>query len=641
MSDINSMGVAFYVAAFLISLTCIIYTFIQHYTDKLQKKFYLIMLIIIVLNTITELLVEIINPHKSESIAFPYVLEYCKYFYFIFHTALLPILGYYVLCITGRFRRFTRIKHILFILPVSLVELLMITNPIHHWCFHYDTVNIDYHRGFGVTLLYAVSAFYILFFIVNIFSAWKAITKKRRIALGYFLTMVIIGIFIQMIFFNARVELFAESLAYLGLLLTVEDEGDLIDTDAGIYNRKALKIDVDNLLANKQAFYVICIKIENSDIVRRVTGSSNADIMSSMMFKELTKYISRYYIYQTAPDTFVLTLINETNQKAMLFAQKICDRFEKSWDCQHASVMLSATVMMAQIPTDINNTEEVFDMIDGTLPRDHKKLLVGKNDLGYLLRRKAVESAMQRGLMQGGFEVYYQPTFSVDELKVHGAEALIRLHDEKLGNLFPDEFIPIAEQIGLIGEIDDYVLSCVCRFISGGIPEKLGINSINVNLSVIQCAKPGFVEHIIDMVNRSGVDRSRVNFEITESVDVSDYQVMRNVIHQFRQNGFNIYMDDYGTGYSNVHALFSMDFNIIKIDKSILWGAEKSELGMIILENNIRMLRQMKLGILVEGVETEAQVELLKKLEVDYLQGFYFSRPVPEKDLIELLEKNN
>ena len=637
MAEYNSMGVAFYIASFLISMTCIIYTIIQKRIDKPQKKFYLAMLIILVLNAISETIVEFVTPIKTTSAAVPTVLMLCKYFYFILHTAVLPMLVYYVLCITGRLHRFTKLKNALFLFPVAVVELLMITNPIHRWCYYYDNVTVDYHRNWGVTLLYIVSAIYILFFIINVFSSWRAVTTKRRIALSYFLSMVIIGIIIQMLFLDVRVELFAESLAYLGLILTVEDESDLLDSDVEIYNRKALRIEIDSLLANKQDFFVICVKIENPDVIRRVTGSANTGILSEMMFGELVKYLPRYYIFQTSPDTFVMTLVKNDRERALEIIKSLNTRFESSWSCHHADVMLIATTMLAQIPVDIGDTEELFNMADGTLPRNHKKCLIGKKDLGYLLRRQAVESAVQRGLTSGGFEVHYQPTYKVDGLKLHGAEALIRLHDDKLGNLSPDEFIPLSEQLGLISEVDDFVLSSVCKFIASGVPEEIGIESINVNLSVLQCIKPGFVDHIISLVDESGVDRSRINFEITETVDVSDYDVMKSVISQFKQNGFRIYMDDFGTGYSNVHALFSMDFDVIKIDKSILWGAEKSELGMIILENNIRMLKQMNLSILVEGVETKSQLELLKKLGVDYLQGYYFSRPVSEQNLIDLM----
>ena len=209
------------------------------------------------------------------------------------------------------------------------------------------------------------------------------------------------------------------------------------------------------------------------------------------------------------------------------------------------------------------------------------------------------------------------------------------MHDKTLGNLYPDEFIPIAEQSGLIDDIDEFVLEEVCKFLQTGVPQKNGIDNINVNLSVLQCMRPGFVESINRIVNRYGIDKKLINYEITESIAASDYDTLSHVIRKLRNEGFLFSMDDYGTGFSNVSNIFSLNFDVIKIDKSLLWDSEKSELGMVILESTIRMIQQMHKKILVEGVETEAQIELLKKLNVDYLQGFYFSKPIPKSQFIE------
>ena len=233
------------------------------------------------------------------------------------------------------------------------------------------------------------------------------------------------------------------------------------------------------------------------------------------------------------------------------------------------------------------------------------------------------------------YEVYYQPTYNLDG-SLHGAEALIRMHDKELGKLYPDEFIPVAERSGLIDDIDDFVLEEVCKFIKSGVLARYGINSINVNLSVQQCMRPGFVEEVTEIVERYGVKKRCINFEITESIAADDYDIFSNIITRLKKAGFMFSMDDYGTGYSNVSSVFSLDFDVIKIDKSILWGAE-NKLGMTILENTIRMIQQMEKKILVEGVETIDQVRLLEKLKVDYLQGYYFSRPIPKNDFVKLI----
>ena len=211
------------------------------------------------------------------------------------------------------------------------------------------------------------------------------------------------------------------------------------------------------------------------------------------------------------------------------------------------------------------------------------------------------------------------------------------MNDETLGFISPEEFIPIAEQIGLVENIDDFVLREVCTFLASGVPKDRGMDCINVNLSVIQCLRPGFFEHIMEIVNGFDIDHSWINFEVTESVGAEDYEALSAIAHNLKGEGFSLSMDDYGTGYSNMEGIFSLDFDIVKIDKSILWNAEKLSRGRIILENSVRMIHDLGCEVLVEGVETDEQIALLSRLNVDFLQGFYFSKPVPKERFLEVI----
>ena len=184
----------------------------------------------------------------------------------------------------------------------------------------------------------------------------------------------------------------------------------------------------------------------------------------------------------------------------------------------------------------------------------------------------------------------------------------------------------------------EFVLRDVCKFLASGVPQKFGMESINVNLSVLQCLKKDFAEKIKELVKSYKLSEDLVNFEITESVEPDDYEILSKVMGDLKKAGFHFSMDDYGTGYSNMQSSFSLDFDIVKIDKSILWAAEKNEFGRIVLENSINMIRKMDRKIVVEGVETKEQIEMLKKLKVEYLQGYYFSKPVPKDELIEILK---
>ena len=433
-----------------------------------------------------------------------------------------------------------------------------------------------------------------------------------------------------------NVELFAEALGMMGVMIAIEAEDDRIDSDTGFYNRRALITDISALLMNRKRFAVICIKVTNPEIIQRATGSQNQDLLAQILSDYLKSIVKRYYIYNVTSDSFLLRMIEKTEEDIKPLAQEISVRFEKPFSFNGTDIPLSAVVITADVPACLHSADDVLAMTDQPVPKRIKqKVLCGK-DLDYLVRRVAVGEAVSRGLKEHNFEVYYQPTYHIDG-RLHGAEALIRLHDPVLGSIFPDEFVPVAEQIGMIDLLDNFVFAEVCRFWQSGIPSKYSMDCINVNLSVMQCMQPGFVTTINQIAEAAGIDKSRINFEITESVAATDYNVLSGIVAGLKKEGYHFSMDDYGTGYSNMESIFSLDFDVVKIDKSILWSAEKGGIGKIVLESTVHMIQQMQRRILVEGVETQAQIDMLKPLGVDYLQGYFFSQPVPVGAFVRLI----
>jgi EAL domain-containing protein (putative c-di-GMP-specific phosphodiesterase class I)/GGDEF domain-containing protein len=422
-------------------------------------------------------------------------------------------------------------------------------------------------------------------------------------------------------------------------MMILENEDDRIDGETGRYNRKASMMDLGTYLVYKIPLHAISLRINTPEIISRKRGVANRELVEKKVAQYLESIHRRYNIYKIGRRTYVLVLFNKSDEQALELAKTIYSRFDKPWQLVDTMVLLSASLLIADIPRQIDSLNDALYMFDSFKPGKNNKNILSGDDLDTILRGSAIEKSISNGLAENKFEVYYQPTFSIDGRKLHGAEALVRLHDDEMGMLFPDEFIPVAENIGLIDAIDDFVLMDVCRFIKEHNLEDGTIDCINVNLSVMQLMKPGFVDHINGIVEMSGVDKKLINFEVTESLSAASYEIMNSVINDLKLEGFLFSMDDYGTGYSNMRALASMHLDCIKIDKSILWEAEKSDLGRIILENSIRMIHQMKLDILVEGVETEAQIKLLEPLGVQYLQGYYFSKPIPKDKFLDFIKE--
>jgi len=635
---VNQFHVALYTAALLVCVTSLIYTMIQSRAARLQNKVYIVMLLIVIVNAITSVVCELLEPYMSVSPTCNIAFKTTQFCYFLVHTALGAAFCFYVMCVTGEFSKLNKAKNMLYSSVFCLTEFFVLLNPFMHWVYYIDE-NYQFRRNWAENLIYLAGVFYLVLAMFRLLHSWNALNKRRRRALLYFYCLVVAGVIIQLINIDIKSELFAEALALMGVMLAVESEDDRLDADTGLYNRRALQMDLDKFISAGRSFHVICLKVTNADLIQRVTGSANADILTEIVADFLKSVLPWYCIYHTNPETFVFRCMEMEADDVEALTARIRERFKKSWICQGKEIILNSIVVCAEIPAKLHSTGDVFYLADSPVPANIGTEALAHNTIDFLMRRAEVERAIHRGFAENHFEVFYQPTYHLKGPKIHGAEALIRLNDNVLGFIPPDEFIPVAEQIGMIGQIGDFVLRDVCDFLKSGIPEKNGLECINVNLSVVQFLQPDFVGHVLEIIDSYGVDKKRINFEITETIAANDYQILNSVVKQLKENGILFSMDDYGTGYSNIQSVFALDFDVVKIDKSILWGAEKSDMGRIILESSTHMIHEMKRKILVEGVETQEQINLLADLSVDYLQGYFFSKPVPKKALIEMISR--
>ncbi len=631
------------------SFTILMQSFIQKRTDRVHNIVFIFLVSIIMFNSLTEFVGEFARPHILESNAALMVDDICHMLYFVFHSLIAPVFLIYVLCLSDAIKKVSDFHITLIMVPIFVMELLILSDPFTSVMYYHDS-NGDFQRNWGEYVIYFFAAIFIFAATVCIFRYWFAMTMRKRLSLICFLGVVLIGLAVQFVYKNIRCELFAEALGLLGIMLLMESEDERLDPETGIYNRHGLEIDLDSNFKLKNSINIISLRIIDVSTSLRSIGITNINYLTKEVAEFLKTKIQRYYIYNIDPSQFIILLDadkNAENHKFRKIFQKyeasadadeliegILERFKGNWDIGKTKFSLNPIILKANMPETFETVEDVFFFIDSPLPKKIEKQVLEGPDLNYLLRRTEVENAIRRGLSDEEFEVYYQPVYDLHTKKLHGAEALLRLHDSVLGEVYPDEFIPVTEQMGLIDEVDDMVLGKVCEFVESGLPERKGMQTLNVNLSMIQCMQKGFVDRINKIVERYDIKKSMITFEITESVGADDYQKLGEIIKELKSSGYQFAMDDYGTGYSNIQSIFSLDFDVVKIDKSILWAAEKGELGMTILTNSINMIRQMKKKIVVEGVETESQIKLLESLGVDYQQGFYFSKPIPKADFI-------
>ena len=230
--------------------------------------------------------------------------------------------------------------------------------------------------------------------------------------------------------------------------------------------------------------------------------------------------------------------------------------------------------------------------------------------------------------------VYFQPIFSTKKKKIVSAEALCRLIDSNGKIVPPNIFIPVAEKVGSINKIDEIVFDKVCKFISNNDMAALGLDYIETNLSVVQLSDENLAKRYLEIINNNHVDHKYINLEITESAEALKTNSLHNNLAYFINNGVSLSLDDYGTGYSNLSYVATMPVKIIKFDKVMTDEYFSGSKAKFVMDYSIRMFKAMDLKVVSEGVETKNQLDALAMLGVDFIQGFYFSKPIPMEEFI-------
>jgi EAL domain-containing protein (putative c-di-GMP-specific phosphodiesterase class I) len=249
--------------------------------------------------------------------------------------------------------------------------------------------------------------------------------------------------------------------------------------------------------------------------------------------------------------------------------------------------------------------------------------------------RRRLELDLRKALIANEFELYYQPIVQIATGEVGGFEALIRWNHPERGLVMPGAFIPVAEEIGLIVPLGEWVLRKACMD-AAAWPSKL---SVAVNLSAAQFRNPMLALSVVSALGQSGLSASRLELEITETVLLQDDRAVLDTLHQIRDLGVRICMDDFGTGYSSLSYLRSFPFDKIKIDRSFVSELGKENDCVAIIRAVTRLGSSLGMTTTAEGVETEQQLEILRAEGCVQVQGYLFSRPKPLKEIPAMLRE--
>jgi diguanylate cyclase (GGDEF)-like protein len=397
------------------------------------------------------------------------------------------------------------------------------------------------------------------------------------------------------------------------------------------------------LMQEGQQIALLFVSLDGFKKVRDTLGhDSGNEILQAAAKRLLSEVGENTTVARFEGDEFGVLLPQVAGtEEAAEIANRINNALKKPYHTGGNEVFITASVGISFYPDDGKTAQALLKNAAAALLTAQE----GGGDLYYFyttgmnsdaLRRLALESNLRNALARGEFEMYYQPKVNISTGKISGVEALIRWNQSHTEFVSPAEFIPLAESTGLILPMGEWILSTSC--LQGKKWHDEGYNlSLSVNLSVRQFQQPDLAERLYAIVQDTGFDCKSLDLEITESAIMGDPEVAVRTLNELRQLGIKISLDDFGTGYSSLSYLKRLPIDILKIDKSFVDDVTSNSDDAALVEAIITLAHTLNLKVVAEGVETNGQLDFLRRLNCDEWQGYLYSKPVPVADFGRLL----
>lgn len=566
--------------------------------------------------------------------------------YIFFHNLFSPLYLIYIIALTDTFHIFgsKKIDIYFFVTPTVAFAGALLMNCFNGMIYHYE--NGIYTRGPLMGVTYVVAVIFGTACIAYLLLFHHLFTKTKLFALLSTFALFVAAIVVQYIDRSFRVEMFSMAIGLLFIAMFIQRPEALIDYNTGIYKFNAYANDMKRNFSNKKPVEIILINIANFLQIQEILSYDATNDMLKLVAERIESLVRQSKtnadLYYLDKGRFRIILNGEDLEKTEYTAETINAALKPKLPLNGMELNLIAYVCVTKCPEEISDFNTLIEFgkdLSTKFPFTGKVLHAGELlDRSRYDLMSELDKIISDAVLNHKFEVFYQPIYNVTERKFKSAEALVRLYNEKYGFISPELFIPITEKTGTIHKIGMFVFEEVCKFIASDDFKRLGLEYIEVNLSIVQCMQGGLAGDLIQVMKKYGVRSDQINLEITESADSHTQNIIAENLTSLLNAGISFSLDDFGTGYSNMQRMASLPLKIVKLDKTFA-NFDTNPRLMIVLQNTVKMIKDMDMEIVVEGVETQELVDRFTNLECEYIQGYFYSRPIPKDQFIEFIEK--
>ena len=476
----------------------------------------------------------------------------------------------------------------------------------------------------------------------NIVKYRKIFSRQRTIAMTFIPVVTVCGSLIQLFYPTILLEMFSTSLATLICVILYFNKNDS-HSNTGIADFQSfinsLKL---SLFSNEERTHIM-YKIDGYEAIKSMLSFDEmfeiCDDISDAIMKISRKKLIFSSSFYLGKGLFVVSFVETPRNNIIEFIKSVDENIEKlKFGRGEANINLKHIIL--KTPKDIDSPGAFINLIqylnynEGRIGSSmySENILESEDFIIESKLHKILNDAMQ----DDKIEVFYQPIYSTKDKCFKSAEALLRLNNEKYGYISPQSIINAAENSGRISELGLIIYEKVCAFMDTEEFKKLNLKCIEINLSFNQLLDPLLPKSIIEITTKHHILPKQINFEITESRTAYNLGVINKNINELVNMGFSLSLDDYGTGYSNIKRITEIPLSKVKIDKSLVDLLNDNRIRYI-LSDTINLFHSIGFEIVVEGVEDEKSLEFFNDLGCEYIQGYYYSKPLEKEEFISFL----
>ncbi|PBH37970.1 sensor domain-containing phosphodiesterase [Clostridioides difficile] len=411
------------------------------------------------------------------------------------------------------------------------------------------------------------------------------------------------------------------------------------DSLSGIKNKEKFRKDSMYILKNyyQDNFYLVQLDVNKFKYINEMFGYSEGNKILIHISQVLNNNTNKYEICARMDnDHFILLIACNTEDELLNRLSKInkeiCNLI--TTNSSKYKIVMSSGIYKITKKDDIKKIDLLIDRANIAAKSkkekyEHSYSFFNEDTRNRLYKEKRLEDNMNKALEKGEFIVYYQPKYSLGDVnEIEGAEALIRWNSPEFGFISPIDFIPLFEKNGFIVNIDMFVFEEVCKTLNKWINKGYTPVPISVNMSRVHLYRDNFIENITDLISKYNISPEFIELELTESVVFDNLNILIDIMKKIKEIGFLISMDDFGSGYSSLNLLKDLSFDILKLDRGFLIETTDTKRGKIIISKIVEMAKAIDIKVICEGVETYEQVEFLKEIGCDKVQGYLFAKPM-------------